>query len=81
MKENEEEESSYDDKKQLKTLLYFFLQLPWRLQVFVFQCMSYCLACFLYHFVYSLLANVKVPRLPGKTALLETFHYQGLAVW
>lgn len=53
----------------------------WILQVFVFQCMSYCLAGFLNHFVYSLLANVKMPRLPGKMALLETFHYQGLAVW
>lgn len=60
---------------------YIFSFAPLRLQIFVFQCMSYCLASFLNHFVYSLLANVKVPKLPGKTALLETFHYQGLAVW
>lgn len=74
------EEGNYDDKKQLKTLLFFFSS-SLKTAGLCFQCMSYCLAGFLNHFVYSLLANVKVPRLPGKGALLETFHYQGLAVW
>lgn len=47
----------------------------------MFQCMSYSLAHFLNYFVYSLLGNVEVPRLPGKMALLGTFHYGGLAAW
>lgn len=65
-------------RKQKVTI---FVLSPLKTAVFCFQGMSYCLAGFLKHFVYSLLGNVKVPGLPGRKVLLKTFHHQGLFVW
>lgn len=72
MKESKEL-SNYDDKNNPKHYCFFFSSL--KTAGLCFQGMSYCLAGFLNHSIYSLRANVKVPRLPGRRALLETFHY------